>query len=112
MAKKRKWRCLSVLTFFSLTPKQASVYRNNLFRTIHDIVFHGKGGYDFHTIYNMPIWLRNFTYSSIDKFYKEQNEENSKSSVEESIANMKAAGAVAPKNKSTTQGYVTKASKK
>ena len=111
MAKKRKWRYLSALTFFSLTPKQASVYRNNLFTSIHDIIFHGKGGYDFHTIYNMPIWLRKFTYSSIDKFYKEQNDEQSKSTVEDSIANMKAAGSVTPKKNPNTSSYVTKASK-
>jgi len=110
--KKRKWRYLSVLTFFSLTPNQAVAYRNNLFTTLHDIVFHGKGGYDFHTVYNMPIWLRKFTYSSISKFYKEQNEDKNKSSVEESIANMKKAGAVAPKKETTTPNYVTKASKK
>ena len=60
----------------------------------------------------MPIWLRNFTYSSINKFYKEQNDEQSKSTVEDSIANMKAAGSVAPKKQSTTPNYVTKASKK
>ena len=59
----------------------------------------------------MPIWLRNFTYSSISKFYKEQNEENSKSSVEESIANMKKAGSVTPKKNPNTSSYVTKASK-
>ena len=60
----------------------------------------------------MRIWLRNFTYCSLSKFYKEQSEENSKSSVEESIANMRKAGAVAPKKDSKTPSYVTKASKK
>ena len=98
--------------FFGLTPKEASEFRLNLFSQIHQIVFNGKGGYDFHTIYNMPIWLRKFTYSSIDKFYKEQNDEQSKNTVEDSIANMKAAGSVAPKKQSTTPNYVTKASKK
>ena len=60
-------------TFFSLTPTEASSYRHNLFTTIHDIVFHGKGGYDWHTVYNMPIWLRNFTMKRISEFYEEQN---------------------------------------
>jgi hypothetical protein len=36
------------------------------------MIFHGKGGYDFETIYNMPIWLRNYTFSEIKKFYEEQ----------------------------------------
>lgn len=76
------------------------------------MVFHGKGGYDFHTIYNMPIWLRKFTYNSINSFYKEQNEASSNNSVEESIANMKQAGSVASKNKQTPPSYTTQASKK
>ena len=37
------------------------------------MIFHSKGGYDFYTIYNMPIWLRKFTFSEIDNFYKEEN---------------------------------------
>ena len=28
-------------------------------------MYYGGGGYDWHTIYNMPIWLRNFTYNKI-----------------------------------------------
>jgi len=45
------------------------------------MIFHGKGGYDFDTIYNMPIWLRKFTWSEIDKHYKEEAKamENAKS---------------------------------
>lgn len=35
-------------------------------------MFHGKGGYDYITIYNMPIWLRNFTFSRIQKFYEDE----------------------------------------
>ena len=46
--------------------------RQALFRQIHEIVFHGKGGYDWHTIYNMPIWLRRFTYSEMQSFYSEE----------------------------------------
>jgi hypothetical protein len=59
------------LTFFGLTPE----YRLSLFKQIHEIVFHGNGGYDWHTIYNMPIWLRNFTFNSLKKYYDEQNEQ-------------------------------------
>ena len=36
------------------------------------MVFYGKGGYDFDTIYNMPIWLRKFTWAEIQKHYKEE----------------------------------------
>ena len=39
---------------------------------IHEIVFHGKGGFDWGTVYNMPVWLRNFTFNKIKLFYDEQ----------------------------------------
>ena len=39
--------------------------RLNIFKQIHEIIFHGKGGYDYVTIYNMPIWLRKFTFKEI-----------------------------------------------
>jgi len=42
-------------------------------------VFHGKGGYDWETVYNMPIWLRKFTFNKIDSFYKKEVEEYEKS---------------------------------
>lgn len=35
-------------------------------------MFHGKGGYDYQSVYNMPIWLRKYTFSEIEKFYKEE----------------------------------------
>jgi len=38
-------------------------------------VFFGQGGYDWETIYNMPIWLRKFTYNKISEHYKAQNEQ-------------------------------------
>ena len=62
------------LNFFGLSPKTAPQIRKNLFTEIHEIVFHGKGGYDWETVYNMPIWLRKYTFSQIDKFHKDQNE--------------------------------------
>ena len=37
------------------------------------MIFHSKGGYDFYTIYNIPIWLRKFTFSEIDNYYKEES---------------------------------------
>jgi len=62
------------LTFFGLTLTSASKVRQNLFRQIHEIVFHGKGGYDWHTVYNMPIWLRKYTFKLISDFYTEETE--------------------------------------
>ena len=64
----------SILTFFGLTPE----YRQSIFSQIHEIVFHGNGGYDWHTLYNMPIWLRNFTFKKIEEWYKKQEEAQNK----------------------------------
>ena len=47
----------------------------NLFSEIHEIVFHGQGGYDYNTVYNMPLWLRKFTFSKIQDYYTKQNEQ-------------------------------------
>ena len=60
------------LTFFGLTLKSAPEVRKVLFRQIHEIVFHGKGGYDWFSVYNMPIWLRKFVFKEIDDYYKEE----------------------------------------
>jgi len=65
------------LTFFGLTSNTVAETRAAIFKQIHQIVFHGKGGYDWHTVYNMPIWLRRFTFIEIQKFYEDE-----KSSVE------------------------------
>lgn len=49
-----------------------------MFKQIHEIVFHGKGGYDWETVYNMPIWLRRFTFHAIYDYYEKQKEEDDK----------------------------------
>ena len=69
-------------TFFSLTPEQAAEYRHNLFTQIHEIVFHGNGGYDWHTVYEMPMWLRNFTYKKIVDHYDDKNKKESGNDLE------------------------------
>ena len=45
-----------------------------MFSQIHEIVFHGNG-YDYETVYNMPIWLRNFTYSKLNEWFEKQREQ-------------------------------------
>jgi hypothetical protein len=62
-----------ILTFFGLTFKNVVEFRLSVFNQIHEIVFHGKGGYDYDTIYNMPIWLRNYTFNKIKDWYSESN---------------------------------------
>jgi hypothetical protein len=95
----------SGLTFFGLTPN----YRLSVFNQIHDIVFYGKGGYTWETIYNMPIWLRNFTFNKINEFYESSNNQNKSDVVQESINTLKAAG---NSKLITPPSYITKASKK
>ena len=74
----------SASTFFGLTLE----YRAQIFTQIHEIVFYGKGGYDWHMVYDMPIWLRNFTFNKIHehyenekKAYKEANQGSSTTTV-------------------------------
>lgn len=62
--------------FFVLTP----TYRAGLFRQIHEIIFHGNGGYNYSTLYNMPIWLRNTTFKLINEYYEKQNDANEQAS--------------------------------
>jgi len=50
-----------------------------LFKQIHEIVFNGQGGYDWKTVYDMPIWLRRFTFETLKEHYDKIAEENAKS---------------------------------
>lgn len=62
------------LDFFGLTQTNVAEHRLNLFKEIHEISFHGQGGYEWETVYNMPVWLRKFTYNSMFDFYKKKSE--------------------------------------
>ena len=62
------------LAFFGL----GSEYRSAVFSQIHQIVFHGNGGYTWNDVYNMPIWLRKFTFQEIKDFYDKKNEAEEK----------------------------------
>lgn len=50
----------------------------SVYNQIHEIVFHGQGGYDWSTVYNMPIWLRKYTFNKIKEFYDQKAEANEK----------------------------------
>lgn len=54
----------------------APLFRRNVFDQIHEIVFHGQGGYDYATVYNMPIWLRKFTFNKLKEWYEKKNNPN------------------------------------
>jgi len=49
-------------------------YRPHLFKQIHEIVFHGNGGYDWDTVYNMPLWLRRTTFNLMKEHYDKEKE--------------------------------------
>jgi len=63
------------LGFFGLTQE----YRAQLFQQIHEVVFYSNGGYDWGTVYNLPIWLRKYTFNTI-KLHYEKVKENSSTS--------------------------------
>ena len=63
------------LAFFGLTFDLAPQARAAIFTQIHEICFHGQGGYDWNTVYDMPIWLRKFTFNKIQDHYTKQSEQ-------------------------------------
>ena len=69
------------LPFFGLTPE----YRASLFTQLHDICFHGKGGYSFDVIYEFPIWLRRYVHRSMIEFYENENKQAQKSQGQQSL---------------------------
>jgi hypothetical protein len=71
------------LPFFGLTPE----YRGLLFTHIHDICFHGKGGYIFSEVYEFPIWLRKFIHRSMIEFYENENKQAQKSQGSQPLLN-------------------------
>jgi len=82
-----------------------------MFDQIHEIVFHGKGGYDWYTVYNFPIYLREFTYHKIKTFYEEQNKDSSiENNAQKSIQSLKQAGYTKENIDTQTRvpNYVTK----
>jgi hypothetical protein len=79
------------LAFFGLTTttnEEIQQARVNLFSVLHQIIFHGKGGYDYDTVYNMPIWLRKFTYAEMKKFYDAEAEAAKSSSQKSNQSNL------------------------
>ena len=104
------------LAFFGLTLKIAPQVRLAIFSQIHEIVFHGKGGYDWDTIYNMPIWLRKFTFNKVKEWYDNESESYKKtgSNGTDIDLNNPIKSNIPPEvmNKAQKPNYVTKASKK
>jgi hypothetical protein len=83
-----------------------------LFSQIHDIVFNSQGGYDWNTIYNMPVWLRLFTFSKLRDHYEKQKDEMDKQ--QSMLKNKSGKSDVARPNIATSPAptYTAKAPKK
>jgi len=60
------------LAFFGLTSTSAKQHRIQFLTQIHEICFHGQGGYSWTEVYEMPLWLRKFVYQKIKEHYDKQ----------------------------------------
>ena len=87
-------------TFFGLT----SNYRQLLYTEIHDLVFHGGGGFIHSEVYNMPIWLRRYHIDRINEFNKKQQEEVEKAQGRSNIGD----GEISRPNVNPSQFYFNK----
>lgn len=94
-------KILETLKFFGVTIENIPQIRLNLFSQIHQILFHGKGGYDYDTVYNMPIWLRKFTFNEMKKFYDAEQEAHNKSTTGKNQTNL-----VNPNGKINTPAFM------
>jgi hypothetical protein len=82
------------LGFFGLRSDTAAQVRESIYTQIHEIVFHGNGGYDWQTVYNMPIYLRRFTFNKIQEHYTKQNESANNATKGNSTTLMDASGKI------------------
>jgi len=94
------------LAFFGLTLDTIPQTRSAIFTQIHEIVFHGRGGYDWETIYNMPIWLRRFTFNRINSFHKEET-----SQIENAQNGGKSKSLIDPSGKVNTPAFAKNSTK-
>ena len=89
-----------MLTFFGLT----SSYRQLLYTEIHDLVFHGGGGFIHSEVYNMPVWLRRYHIDRINEYNKKQQEEIEKAQGRSNIGD----GEISRPNVNPSQFYFNK----
>ena len=63
-----------------------------MFTQIHDLVYHGGGGFKHEEVYNMPTWMRKFHIEKINQFLKMKHEEEQKMMKKHSPAPNKVSG--------------------
>jgi len=61
-------------TFFGFNPSD----RPKLHDTIFELIWAGEGRWDWNTIYNMPVFLRNFYIRKLNKMYDQKKEAQQK----------------------------------
>ena len=108
MMLRRTLRYPLLLTFFGLTSNNASEFRLSIFNQIHEIVFHGQGGYSYDIVYDMPIWLRIYTFNKLKDWYNQKNKNPNEDSWTQGHVKEEAS----QNKKIQVPTYVTKASKK
>ena len=77
---------------------------------IHDLVYHGNGGFVHSEVYNMPIWLRKFTFKKIQDHFDKANKSNKPNKGD--LASEETKAAASKNRKISPPSYVTKAAKK
>lgn len=60
--------------FFGLIPE----YKFQVYQEIHDLVYHGNGGFIYSEVYQMPIHIRRYHIRKIDTLHKQQKEDMEK----------------------------------
>ena len=73
-------------------------------------MFHGSGGYDWDTVYNMPLWLRRTTFNLLREHYEKQNEEAEKQ--QKMLSNNKTSKDISRPNIAPSPTYTAKAPRK
>lgn len=58
--------------FFGLSPS----YRPILHTEIFNLVYYGKGGYNWDAVYDFPVWLRKFYIKKINEAIEAENKAN------------------------------------
>lgn len=50
-------------------------YRANLWEVLDEIVIASKGAYSYDIVYNMPVWLRRFTFERLKQRYESESDD-------------------------------------
>ena len=75
---------------------------------VHDLVYHGQGGFTYTEVYNMPIRYRKFHIEKINEYVDKVNEEREKVQGKSTVSN----GPVRPNIPQADITTKTKAAKK